>query len=64
MFKVEASRASSESSMLFSSETDFAGRVKARPADRNFAGDGRRAFTPAVILVIALPEAKDKLDPG
>jgi len=39
--------------------------VKALPADRNFACDGRRrAFTPAVILVIALPEAKDKLDPG
>jgi hypothetical protein len=34
--------------------------VKARPADRNFAGDGqRRAFTPAVILFIALPDAKD-----
>src|SRR5438552_3807657 len=26
----------------FSSETDFAGRVKARPADRNLAGNGRR----------------------
>jgi len=39
--------------------------VKTRPADRNFAGDGRRrAFTPAVILVIALPEMKDKADPG
>jgi hypothetical protein len=24
----------------------------------------RRAFTPAVILFIALPEAKDKIDPG
>jgi hypothetical protein len=29
------------------------------------AGDGqRRAFTPAVILFIALPEAEDKFDPG
>jgi hypothetical protein len=29
------------------------------------AGDGqRRAFTPAVILFIALPEAKDNIDPG
>jgi len=65
MFRVRASPSSPENSILFSSETDFAGRVKARPADRNFAGDGRRrAFTPAVILVIALPEAKDKLDPG
>ena len=28
-------------------------------------GDGqRRAFTPAVILFIALPEAKDNIDPG
>jgi hypothetical protein len=39
--------------------------VKARPADRNFAGDDpQRAFTPAVILLIALPEEKDKLEPG
>ena len=44
---------------------EFAARVKARPADRNLAGDGqRRAFTPAVILFIALPEAEDKVDPG
>jgi hypothetical protein len=51
--------------VFFSSETDFAARVKARPADQNFTGDDpQRAFTPAVILVIALPEEKDKLDPG
>ena len=54
-----------ESCILFSFETDFTGRVKARPADRNFGRDGhRRAFTPAVILFIALPEAEDKIDPG
>jgi hypothetical protein len=54
-----------ESSILFSFETDFTGRVKARPADRNFAENGqRRAFTPAVILFIALPEEKDNVDPG
>ena len=30
-----------------------------------FVEDGqRRAFTPAVILFIALPEAKDNTDPG
>jgi hypothetical protein len=30
-----------------------------------FTGHGqRRAFTPAVILFIALPEAKDNIDPG
>src|SRR6516162_4681439 len=51
--------------VFFFFETDFAGRVKARPADRNLAGDGqRRAFTPAVILFIALPDTKDNIDPG
>ena len=31
---------------FFRLNADFAGRVKARPADRNLAGDGqRRAFT-------------------
>jgi hypothetical protein len=54
-----------ECCILFSFEADVAGRVKARPADRNLAGNGqRRAFTPAVILFIALPEAKDNIDPG
>jgi hypothetical protein len=39
--------------------------VKAHPADRDFGKDGqRRAFTPAVILFIALPEAEDKIEPG
>ncbi len=39
--------------------------MKARPADRNLAGNGqRRAFTPAVILFIALPEAEDKTPAG
>jgi hypothetical protein len=33
--------------------------------DRNLAGDGqRRAFTPAMILFIALSEVQDKTDPG
>jgi hypothetical protein len=59
------SRRVAESRVLFSFESDFAGRVKARPADRNFAGNGqRRAFTPAVILFIALPETKDNIEPG
>ena len=49
----------------FSFEADLVGRVKARPADRNFRrARSRRAFTPAVILFIALPEAKDNIDPG
>jgi hypothetical protein len=39
--------------------------VKAQPADRNFGKDDqRRAFTPTLILFIALPEAKDNIDPG
>jgi hypothetical protein len=38
--------------------------VKARPGDRNFAGNGQRqAFTPALILFIALPETKDNCQP-
>jgi len=50
---------------FFSFEADLFGRVKARPADRNFRrARSRRAFTPAVILFIALPEAKDNIDPG
>jgi hypothetical protein len=40
-------------------------RVKARPADRTVGTDGqRRAFTPAVILFIALAELKDNSEPG
>jgi hypothetical protein len=65
MLKRSGSRQRPESSILFSSESDFAGRVKARPADRNLAGDGqRRAFTPAVILFIALQDTKDNIEPG
>jgi hypothetical protein len=50
--------------VFFSFETDLAGG-EGSPADRNFAGDGqRRALTPVLILVIALPETKDNGDPG
>jgi hypothetical protein len=39
--------------------------VKARQRIETFAEDGqRRAFTPAVILFIALAETKDNIDPG
>jgi len=39
-------------------------RVKARRQIETLAGDGqRRAFTPVLILFIALPEAKDNADP-
>jgi hypothetical protein len=39
--------------------------VKARQQIEALAEDGqRRAFTPAVILFIALAEAKDNIDPG
>jgi hypothetical protein len=52
-------------SILFSFGVVFTGRVKARPADRTVGTDGqRRAFTPAVILFIALAEPKDNSDPG
>jgi hypothetical protein len=61
----EEQRGNRRSGVFFSFEADFAGRVKARPADRNFGRDGqRRAFTPAVILFIALPETKDNIVPG
>jgi hypothetical protein len=39
--------------------------VKARQQIGTFAENGQRwAFTPAVILFIALAEAKDNIDPG
>jgi hypothetical protein len=53
-----------ESSILFSFETDFTGRVKAGPQIEAWQGRSAAAFTPAVILFIALPEAEDKADPG
>jgi hypothetical protein len=54
-----------DSSILSSFETDW-WRVKAPSADQNF-GQGRsaeRAFTPVLILFIALAEEKDNSDPG
>ena len=48
----------------FSFETDFTGRVKAGPQIETWQGRSAAAFTPAVILFIALPEAKDNIDPG
>jgi hypothetical protein len=39
--------------------------VKARQQIDTLTENGqRRAFTPAVILFIALPEAKDNIEPG
>jgi hypothetical protein len=65
MFRLKSERPAVQRSILFSFEADYTGRVKARPADRNFGRNGhRRAFTPAVILFIALPEAEDKTAPG
>ena len=48
----------------FSFETDFTGRVKAEPEIETWQRRSAAAFTPAVILFIALPEAKDNIDPG
>jgi hypothetical protein len=53
-----------ESSILFSFETDFTGRVKAGPQIEAWQGRSAAAFTPAVILFIALPEAEDNIEPG
>jgi hypothetical protein len=60
----EGSRRATESSILFSFETDFTGRVKAGLRSKLWQGRSAAAFTPAVILFIALPEAEDKTDPG
>jgi hypothetical protein len=60
----EGQRRTPESSILFSFETDFTGRVKAGPQIETWQGRSAAAFTPAVILFIALPEAKDNIDPG
>jgi hypothetical protein len=57
-------RPATESSILFSFETDFTGRVKAGPQIETWQGRSAAAFTPAVILFIALPEAEDKIEPG
>jgi hypothetical protein len=51
-------RAFWESSILFSFETDFTGRVKADPQIETWQGRSAAAFTPAVILFTALPEGK------
>jgi hypothetical protein len=53
-----------ESSILLSFETDFTGRVKAGLRSKLWQGRSAAAFTPAVILFIALPNAEDKTDPG
>jgi len=45
-------------------ETDFTGRVKAGPQIETWQRRSVAAFTPAVILFIALPNAEDKTDPG
>jgi hypothetical protein len=49
---------------FFSFETDFTGRVKAEPQIETWQQRSAAAFTPAVILFIALPEPKDNIDPG
>jgi len=49
---------------FFSFETDFTGRVKSEPQIETWQRRSAAAFTPAVILFIALPEADGKTDPG
>jgi hypothetical protein len=60
----EGQRRVLESSILFSFETDFTGRVKAGPQIETWQGRSAAALTPAVILFIALPEAEDNIEPG
>jgi len=58
------SQRETKSSILFSFETDFTGRVKAGPQIETWQRRSAAAFTPAVILFIALPNTEDKTDPG
>jgi hypothetical protein len=54
-----------ERCILLSFEFEFTGGWRPGRQIETLAGDGqRRAFTPALILFIALPEAKDNTDPG
>ena len=60
----EPARLVGKHDILFSFETDFTWRVKAGPQIETWQGRSAAAFTPAVIIFIALPEAKDNIDPG
>jgi hypothetical protein len=53
-----------ESSFPLSFDNEYTRRVKAGRRRNPGRDNQRRAFTPAVILFIALPEAKDNIDPG
>jgi hypothetical protein len=64
MSLARGSRLAIEGGILFSFETDFNLRMKAGPQIETWQGRSEAAFTPAVILFIALPEAKDNIDPG
>jgi hypothetical protein len=64
MFEMRGWRAAGQSCILFSFETDLTGRVKAGPQIEIWQGRSAAAFTPAVIIFIALPEPKDNIDPG
>jgi hypothetical protein len=64
MFLSEGSRPATQRSILLSFETDFTGRVKAGPQIETWQGRSAAAFTPAVILFIAPPEAEGNTEPG
>jgi hypothetical protein len=49
---------------FFSFDHEFTRRVKAGRRSNPGRENQRQALTPAVILFIALPEAKDNIDPG
>ena len=54
-----------QSSILFSFDTDLPeGEGPASRSELREKDGQRQAFTPAVILFIALPEPEDKSDPG
>jgi hypothetical protein len=61
---VRGSRLATESSILFSFETDLPEGEGPASLIETWQERSRRAFAPTVILFIALPEAKDNIDPG
>jgi hypothetical protein len=61
---VRGSRPPIQSGFPFSFDNEYSRRVKAGRRSNPGRENQRRAFTPAVILFIALPEEKDNIDPG
>src|SRR5947208_15681229 len=64
MFGGGGSRLATKSSILFSFETDFTGRVKAGPQIETWQGRSAAAFTPTVILFYRTARSERQHRPG